>query len=155
VLLRFQKFCRRSVSVGFVRKTAVFGWISVLIINALQTSLCLRSYGMTTFIMPSSNGKQLSPFFFSPKNPLFYNKVQTYYRILVSKWLKSQKTKKRPAYEPRYRTSAIMHSKQKSYEQTINVGLQLLKNIHLSKNLGFCDKRFWGKPRFRWRFQLP
>ena len=35
VLLRFQIFCRRSVSVGFARKTAVFGSVSVLIINAL------------------------------------------------------------------------------------------------------------------------
>ena len=30
VLLRFQKFCRRSVLVGFARKTAVVGSVSVL-----------------------------------------------------------------------------------------------------------------------------
>jgi len=35
VLLRFQTLCRRSVSVGFARKTSVFGSVSVLIINAL------------------------------------------------------------------------------------------------------------------------
>jgi len=31
VLLRFQKFCCRSVSVGFARKTAVFGSVSVFV----------------------------------------------------------------------------------------------------------------------------
>jgi len=31
VLLRFQKFCCRSVSVGFARKTAVFGLVSVFV----------------------------------------------------------------------------------------------------------------------------
>ena len=36
VLLRFQICCRRSVSVGFARKTAVFGSVSVLIIRIVN-----------------------------------------------------------------------------------------------------------------------
>jgi len=40
--------------------------------------------------------KRPSPFFLyiPTKNPLFNDKVWTYYRILVSKWVKSQKTEK-------------------------------------------------------------
>ena len=53
--------------------------------------------------------KDLAPFsYISPqKNPLFNDKVWTYYRLLVSKRVKSQKTEKiRPTHKPRYRASA-------------------------------------------------
>jgi len=81
VLLRFQKFCRRSVLVGFARKTAVFGSVSVL-----------SAYGHIVLQLSSSQVRMAN------------NRIH-----------------------------AIMHSKQKkSYERTSNVGLQMLKNIHLS-----------------------
>ena len=53
--------------------------------------------------------KDLAPFsYISPqKNPLFNNKVWTYYRLVVSKWVKSQKTEKiRLTHKPRCRASA-------------------------------------------------
>ena len=53
--------------------------------------------------------KDLAPFsYISPqKNPLFNDKVWTYYQILVSKRVKSQKTEKiRVTHKPRSRASA-------------------------------------------------
>ena len=46
--------------------------------------------------------KDLAPFsYISPqKNPLFNDKVRTYYRILVSKRVKSQKTETGPPTDP-------------------------------------------------------
>ena len=68
VLLQFRNFCRRLVLVGFAEKNAVFGSVSVLVINALYTSSSLRSYGMTNFDIPSSNGKQTHAFNNALKN---------------------------------------------------------------------------------------
>jgi len=53
--------------------------------------------------------KRPSPFFLyiPTKNPLFNDKVWTYYWLLVSKWVKSQKTENiRPTHKPRCRASA-------------------------------------------------
>jgi len=53
--------------------------------------------------------KRPSPFFLyiPTKNPLFNDKVWTYYRILLSNRVKSHKTEKiRPTLKPRYRASA-------------------------------------------------
>ena len=54
--------------------------------------------------------KDLAPFsYISPQKTLFSTiKYElTYYRILVSKWVKSQKTEKiGPTHKPRYRASA-------------------------------------------------
>jgi len=53
--------------------------------------------------------KRPSPFFLyiPTKNPLFNDKVWTYYRILVSKWVKkSENGKNGPTHKPSYRASA-------------------------------------------------
>ena len=61
-------------------------------VNILWSSTCNSSFFLS--VMPP---KDLAPFsYISPqKNPLFNDKLWTYYRILVSKLVKSQKTEKR------------------------------------------------------------
>jgi len=77
--------------------------------NILYTqhfSLKIRNSKISSFCYAQ---KRPSPFFLyiPTKNPLFNDKVWTYYRILVRKRVKSQKTEKiRPTHKPRYRASA-------------------------------------------------
>ena len=49
MLLRFQKFCCRSVSVGFARKTAVFGSVSVFVCPVSPCRQC------GTFMRPTAH----------------------------------------------------------------------------------------------------
>ena len=77
--------------------------------NILYTQhllLKIRNSKIRLSVMPT---KDQAPFSYisPPKKPLFNDKVWTYYRILVIKWVKSQKTEKiRPSHKPRYRSSA-------------------------------------------------
>ena len=54
VLLRFQKFCRRLVSVGFARKTAVFGSVSVFVCPVFPLSSMWYVYVPTAYQTCSS-----------------------------------------------------------------------------------------------------
>ena len=67
---------------------------------------------MLSFFLSVMPSKDLAPFsYISPqKKPLFNDKVWTYYRILVSKQVKSRKTGKNgPTHKPRYHTSAKIY----------------------------------------------
>jgi len=68
----------------------------------------MQLYCLNLFLSFCYVPKRPSPFFLyiPTKNPLFNDKVRTYYRILVSKRVKSQKTEKiGPTHEPRFRAS--------------------------------------------------
>jgi len=69
-------------------------------VNILWSSTCNSGFFLSVMFP-----KDLALFLYIPtKNPLFNDKVWTYYRILVSKWVKSQKTEKTgPTHKPRYR----------------------------------------------------
>ena len=93
-----------------------------------------------------------SPFFLyiPTKNPLFNDKVWTYYRLLVSKRVKSQKTEKiRPTHKPRYRASAKISfiiaiqpfhwCRQNAHKNiTITVSVRVSAMVRVSFVLLFC-----------------
>ena len=94
--------------------------------------------------------KDLAPFsYISPqKNPLFNDKVWTYYRLLVSKPVKSQKTEK-GAHKPRYRASAknsfiiaiqpFHWCRQNAHKNiTITVSVRVSAMVRVSLVLLFC-----------------
>ena len=91
--------------------------------------------------------KDLAPFSYisPPKNPLFTDKVWPYYRILVSKWVKSQKTEKtatptNPATAPRRKFLSLLR-----YQLLIDVNKMRVKNITVTVSVRVSDNSVCGR----------
>ena len=96
--------------------------------------------------------KRPSPFFLyiPTKNPLFNDKVWIYYRILVSKRVKSQKTEKNgPTHKPRYRASATISfigvDKMRVENITVTVSVRVSVTVRVSLVL-FVSSNTFGAP---------
>ena len=106
----------------------------------IYTTLLTKISQLYCFFLSVMPTKDLSPFsYISPqKNPLCNDKVWTYYRILVSKRLKSRKTEKgpptNPATAPPQKFLSLLR-----YKPFIGVNEMRVKNITVTVSVRVSD----------------